>query len=306
VGCNLTSYNPVATPPPITKDNRPFSSIQPPYTELAAQLKKLTPPAPALPPADIKAAVTYPLNRARITWTIPADQTSLHRTIAWYQVWRRPQTVPPTNWFIASGKLPATAIYYNDPDKAATDTQYTVCAMNIGGNTCAPAVAAAGYVDKSALTVPSRNDGAVIDKNAIVSATAKSTNNLSALSALAPQTPTILGPTAGQSFVAQTPVPIKIAPQAGRAASYLINIQRKDANGNWVNQLTVPVASSQAESAGGYTGFGNPGPGNGAVYYSGPGAWRVNAQVSSPTQSVWSNWTEFTVVAPVITQRVKK
>jgi hypothetical protein len=112
--------------------------------------------------------------------------------------------------------------------------------------------------------------------------------------------PFILSPAAGQRFIAQRAIPIKLAPPQGwSVTSYLVHIERRDANGNWVVQTNIPVAASDAQSPIGYIGFGAGGAGNAAVYYSAPGAWRVSAQTASPKQSAWSNFVEFTVAAPI-------
>jgi len=112
--------------------------------------------------------------------------------------------------------------------------------------------------------------------------------------------PTILSPTGGQRFFAQTTVPIRLAPPSGwNVTSYLVSIQKKDASGNWVVQTNIPVSAAQAQSTQGYTGFGTggSGPTKSPAFLTGPGAWGVKAQISAPHQSGWSNLVEFTVVA---------
>ena len=114
--------------------------------------------------------------------------------------------------------------------------------------------------------------------------------------------PTVLLPTRSQRFFAQSPVPIKLAPPQGwKATSYMISIQRSDNRGNWVAYGNpIPVSAADAQSAGGYTGFGagGNGPTKYPVLLTAPGYWRLNAQVSAPNQSAWSDWVEFTVTAP--------
>lgn len=123
--------------------------------------------------------------------------------------------------------------------------------------------------------------------------------------------PTILGPTPGQRFLNQTVVPIKLMPPAhmemsvgldGRPVDtgrlYMVRIERKDAAGTWTPHASLPVGALQAESATGYTGFGAGAP---PTFLSAPGAWRLSAQMSSPTQTRWSEWVEFVVMAPVTT-----
>lgn len=113
--------------------------------------------------------------------------------------------------------------------------------------------------------------------------------------------PSILAPTAGQRFFAQGVVPIKLAPPQGlNVTSYTVAFQKKDANGNWVNFTSFPIPVAQAQSPGGFAGFGAGG--TGATKYpqllTSPGAWRLAAQVAAPTPSAWSNPVEFIVTAP--------
>lgn len=126
--------------------------------------------------------------------------------------------------------------------------------------------------------------------------------------------PVVLAPTPGQRFLNQTPVPIKLGPPAQWAETqidittgapiktarsvtgYLVRLERKDANGNWMPHTTLPVGAAQAESAAGYVGFGAGAPPAGITT---PGTWRLSAQVSAPRQSGWSDWVEFVVMAPV-------
>lgn len=124
--------------------------------------------------------------------------------------------------------------------------------------------------------------------------------------------PTIHAPTAGQRFFSQSPVPIKLAPPqpwadtevrldgtpvktAKSVTGYMVRLERKDSNGNWVPHSTLPVGAAQAESATGYTGFGAGAP---PAFLSVPGPWRLSAQVTAPQQSGWSDWVEFAVMAP--------
>ena len=74
--------------------------------------------------------------------------------------------------------------------------------------------------------------------------------------------PSILSPTAGQRFYAQTIVPIKLwPPQNWKATAYTVSIQRKEANGSWVGVVNIPIPAAQAETAQGYLGFGGGGNG---------------------------------------------
>lgn len=110
--------------------------------------------------------------------------------------------------------------------------------------------------------------------------------------------PQILSPTAGQRFYAQTPISIKLSPPQGwNVNSYIVSIQKKNAKGGWDLQTNIPVSAVEAQSAQGYTGFGagGNGPMKSAAFLTGPGTWRLAAQVSSPRQSGWSNPVEFQV-----------
>lgn len=112
--------------------------------------------------------------------------------------------------------------------------------------------------------------------------------------------PTVRSPIAGQRFLNQTVVPIKLAPPSNWSVSlYMVNIQRKDNAGNWINRSSLPVGPAQAHSATGYTEFGAGGKdGRSLAFLTSPGAWRLNAQIAAPKQSSWSPWVEFGVMAP--------
>jgi len=102
--------------------------------------------------------------------------------------------------------------------------------------------------------------------------------------------PSILSPTQGQNFVAQNPIPIKLAPPQGWSATgYMVNVE---INGYPCN---IPIGAADAQSAAGYTGFGAGKP---PCYLAIPGSYRLRAQIDSPEQSGWSDWVEFRVVAP--------
>jgi hypothetical protein len=117
--------------------------------------------------------------------------------------------------------------------------------------------------------------------------------------------PSVLAPTAGGVFYAQTPVPIRLAPPKGWSVSnYIVAIQTKDSKGNWYTNGNLPVGAAEAHSLAGYTGFGAGAP---PAFLSVPGMWRLAAQVSYPKQSGWSDWTQFSVTAaPAIKSRVKR
>ncbi|BFU96691.1 MAG: exported protein of unknown function [Nitrospira sp.] len=121
--------------------------------------------------------------------------------------------------------------------------------------------------------------------------------------------PIILSPTPNALFINGTHVPIKLAPPKGWVDTqvgldgrpvntnrmYTVRLERKDPSGNWVAHTTLPVGAVPAESPTGYTGFGSGTPPGGATS---PGAWRLSAQMSSPTATGWSDWVEFVVTAP--------
>ncbi|BCA53222.1 hypothetical protein W02_03620 [Nitrospira sp. KM1] len=122
--------------------------------------------------------------------------------------------------------------------------------------------------------------------------------------------PVVLAPTAGQRFLNQSPVPIKLMTPKGWIETqvnldgtpmiagriYMVRLERKDPAGNWISHTTIPVGAVQAESPAGYSGFGAGVPPSGITT---PGAWRLSAQISSPTETGWSDWVEFVVLAPV-------
>lgn len=117
--------------------------------------------------------------------------------------------------------------------------------------------------------------------------------------------PTIAQPTAGQSFIERRPIPIRIAPPPNwNVVSYVVQLQRKDGRGSWVLHTHLAVGAAAAHG-GGYTEFGA----GAQAFSSAPGAWRLNAQASYPTQSAWSNWVEFNItqgpVTPAPTSKTK-
>ena len=58
---------------------------------------------------------------------------------------------------------------------------------------------------------------------------------------------------------------------------------------------------ADAQSVNGYTGFGagGNGPTKSPALLTAPGAWRLAAQVATPTQWAWSDWVEVTVTPPL-------
>lgn len=126
--------------------------------------------------------------------------------------------------------------------------------------------------------------------------------------------PIITAPGAGQRFFSQSPISIKLAPPqpwadtqidintgapiktAKSVTGYMVKLERKDSNGQWLPHAMLPVGAAQAESAMGYVGFGAGAP---PAFLSIPGTWRLSAQVTTPQQSGWSDWVEFGVMAPL-------
>jgi len=117
----------------------------------------------------------------------------------------------------------------------------------------------------------------------------------------APQyAPTILLPTANALFMQYSVVPIKLIPPQGmQVTGFLVKLERRDANGNWVVVTHLPIAIAEATSPTGYTGWGAPGNGKDATKMASlPGSYRISAQVSSPHQTAWSVPISFAVTTP--------
>jgi len=126
--------------------------------------------------------------------------------------------------------------------------------------------------------------------------------------------PTVLLPKPKQIFFSQTSIAIKLAPPQSRSttqinidgspimtvwsvSSYTVYIQQKAANGAWTPHATIPIGGHDAQSAAGYMGWGSGGKdGKSLAFLATPGAWRLNAQATSPRQSGASDWVEFSVV----------
>jgi BON domain len=113
-----------------------------PRDQLQAKLASLPasappPPAPDMPPRNVR-AVQQPTQPVTVFWAPPADQTSLHKTVQWYQCERRPVGGP--NWFSASGILAVQNTQCRDPDRPQVKTEYRVCAGNAGGKKCSEPV----------------------------------------------------------------------------------------------------------------------------------------------------------------------
>jgi hypothetical protein len=116
--------------------------------------------------------------------------------------------------------------------------------------------------------------------------------------------PSVVTPTSGQIVYSRSAVSIKLAPPKGwTVTGYTINIQRRDANGTWVNHTTIPINAATAHSPSGYTGFGGGAP---PAFLMLPGKWRLNAQASSPKMSGVSDWVEFNAIFTSDSTTLKK
>jgi hypothetical protein len=101
--------------------------------------------------------------------------------------------------------------------------------------------------------------------------------------------PTVLSPAPGQRLYANAFFPLKLAPPQGMdVAEYLVSFEKKDPNGNWIayTKDPIPVSGPRAQSAEGYNGFSLP-----------AGTWKITVLAFRPTESRWSPWVEFSVVA---------
>jgi len=158
-----------------------------------------------------------------------------------------------------------------DDKRKALDAQY-LAAVN------APALEAKRKAEQAALEAQRKSQQAVKGKE-------------SSGIYLALIYPSVVTPKGGQSAVAQSPLSIKLTPPRGwKVATYTINIQRRDANGPWVNHASIPVNAAVAESAAGFVGFGGGAP---PTFLMLPGQWRLNAEASTPKKSGVSDWVEF-------------
>ena len=111
--------------------------------------------------------------------------------------------------------------------------------------------------------------------------------------------PTVVAPLADALFLENTTVPIKLlAPQGVQVTSFMVKLERRDSQGNWVVFTHLPISIAEATSPTGYTGWGAPGNGKGPGMLAGRGTYRVSAQVASPRQTRWSPPVQFVVVTP--------
>lgn len=112
--------------------------------------------------------------------------------------------------------------------------------------------------------------------------------------------PAIVSPTANALFMQNAVVPIRLFPPQGMQVSgFMVKLERRDGNGNWVVVTTLPIGIGEATSPTGYTGWGAPGNGRDpSRMVSLPGSYRISAQVSSPRQTLWSAPVAFAVTSP--------
>jgi len=110
--------------------------------------------------------------------------------------------------------------------------------------------------------------------------------------------PAIVLPAVNASFLENTTIPFKLLPPQGmRVTGFMVKLERRDGQGNWTVFNNIPISVAEATSPTGYTGWGAPGNGKGPAMIAGRGAYRVSAQVLSPTPTRWSAPVEFTVTA---------
>jgi len=111
--------------------------------------------------------------------------------------------------------------------------------------------------------------------------------------------PTIVLPAVNALFLENTTVPIKLLPPQGiQVTSFMVKLERRDSQGNWVVFNHLPITVVDATSPTGYTGWGAPGNGKGSGMIAGRGSYRVSAQVLAPHPTRWSVPVEFTVTTP--------
>lgn len=110
--------------------------------------------------------------------------------------------------------------------------------------------------------------------------------------------PTVVAPLADALFLENTTVPIKLFPPQGmQVTRFLVKLERRDSQGNWVVLTHLPISIAEATSPPGYTGWGGPGNGKGPAMIAGRGTYRISAQVASPRQTRWSTPVPFTVTS---------
>jgi len=183
---------------------------------------------------------------------------------------------------------------------------YSLSQMKVG-----PLPNSTGFPYNRASVIAQRDAALKAEAAAVAAALARTNKRIQqgAMKGPAVVLPAIQLPTPGQRFLNQTTVPIKLSPPQGWVETqvgldgkplttgrlYMVRVERKSPDGTWVPHTIIPIGALQAESATGYTGFGAGAPPGGITT---PGSWRLSAQVSSPTQTVWSEWVEFVVMAP--------
>lgn len=111
--------------------------------------------------------------------------------------------------------------------------------------------------------------------------------------------PTIVLPALNALFLENTTIPIKLLPPQGmQVVSFMLKLERRDNQGNWVVFNNIPVGVAEATSLTGYTGWGAPANGKGPGMIAGRGSYRVSAQVLVPQPTRWSVPVEFSVTTP--------
>ena len=111
--------------------------------------------------------------------------------------------------------------------------------------------------------------------------------------------PTIVLPAVNALFLENTTVPIKLLPPPGmQVMSFMVKLERRDGQGNWVVVTHFPISIAEATSPTDYTGWGAPGNGKGPTMMAGRGTYRISAQVGSPRQTRWSAPVQFVVTTP--------
>ena len=108
--------------------------------------------------------------------------------------------------------------------------------------------------------------------------------------------PEILEPRPGSTHPPQTPLKIRVAgPRDVKVQTYLLEIEAREANGNWHLQTTEVVRATDAEGPLGYTGWGWHRPGTGPQMTASLGSYRVRAQATTPAAGEAGAWREFTI-----------
>ncbi len=114
--------------------------------------------------------------------------------------------------------------------------------------------------------------------------------------------PEIILPPAGSTQPPQTPMRIRVAAPKGdhaKVQSYQLQLENKQAGGDWVVATNIPVSAAEVEGPLGYNGWGWHQPGTGPAMTAAPGVWRIRAQATAPIQGEPGAWREFTVAGDI-------